>query len=655
MKKWFVSVGLVFVFLISLCFFTGATNDQAAEHEKFVPNEVLVKFKEDTGKHPIQAAIDSVQGKVITYQKKEIAAREWNAYAASSLSFPGDPYLFHLRVPEFIGTEAAISLLKTNANVEYADKNGILHLCVIPDDEHFPKLWGMRNIGQTGGTVDADIDAPEAWDVFTGSPDVVVAVLDTGIQYNHTDLQDNIWINTNEIPGNSIDDDGNGYIDDYQGWDFYSGDNDPMDTYRHGTHVAGTIGVKANNNREGVAGVCWTVKLMALRCGPGPGIDIASAINAIDYAKDMNARVINASWGSGGKDSYSQSLYNAINRAQSKGVLFVAAAGNYQWGMEWYDNDDKPVYPASYNLNNVLAVLSTDHNDNLSPFSHYGKTSVDMGAPGGTGDGTIKDIYSTIIGGTYGYSAGTSMATPHVAGVAALAIGKCPPITYSQLKSRLMANVDFLASLNNKCVSNGRVNAYKVIFDPEGPSAPGNLGAVPTGWTTIKLTWTDNSTNEIGFEVQRKAPGMPDHAYLKSADANQTFVEDWTAVAGQTFFYKLRAYNMASLSGFANEVSATIPIGSPQPASGLNAFWDWGQGAVQLAWTDMSNNEEHFYIERKSEWESLWTQIAELGQDYVSHYDSDVAGDTFYFYRVKVANPIGDAYSGIVQVYVPQY
>ncbi len=424
-----------------------------------------------------------------------------------------------------------------------------------------------------------------------------------------------------------------------------------MDTYCHGTHVAGTIGAEGNNG-AGVNGVCWTVKLMALRCGPGPGINLDSAINAIDYARDMNARVINASWAG---PTYYQSLFDAINRAQDKGILFVVAAGNYQLGIQWYDNDNKPVYPASYGLNNILAVLSTDHNDNRSSFSHYGKTSVDVGAPGGTGDGSIKDIYSTVLGGTYGYLAGTSMAAPHVAGVAALAFGKCPPITYSQVKSRMIGKVDVLASLNNKCVSNGRVNAYKVIYDSAAPIAPGNLGAAPTGWTTIRLTWNDNSANEIGFEVQRKAPGMPDHAYLKSADANQPSIEDWTAVAGQAFFYRLRAYNMAGLSGFANEVSATIPIGSPQPPAGLNAFWDWGQGAVHLTWMDMSNNEEHFYIERKSEWETQWTQIAELGQNYTSYYDSGVAGDTFYSYRVKVTNPIGYAYSDIVQVYVPQH
>lgn len=148
---------------------------------------------------------------------------------------------------------------------------------------------------------------------------------------------------------------------------------------------------------------------------------------------------------------------------------------------------------------------------------------------------------------------------------------------------------------------------------------------------------------------------MPGHAYLKSADANQVSIEDWTAVAGQTFSYKLRAYNMAGLSGFTSEVNATIPISSPLPPAGLNAFWDWEQGAVHLTWMDMSNNEERFYVERKSEWESQWTQIADLGQNYVSYYDGAVMGDSFYSYRVKVANPIGYAYSGIVQVYIPQY
>jgi len=250
----------------------------------------------------------------------------------------------------------------------------------------------MRNTGQTGGTPDADIDADAAWNIFTGSSNVVVAVTDSGINYNHIDLQTNIWVNPGESGDSKetdgIDNDGNGYVDDWRGWDFYNGDNNPMDSYSHGTHVAGTIGAVGNND-EGVTGVCWTVKLMALRCGTGGSISTDAAISAIDYATDKKVNVINASWGG---PNYYQSLYAAINRARTKGILFVAAAGNYMGNTQWYDNDEKAVYPSCYDLDNIVSVLSTDHNDNRSSFSHYGKTTVDIGAPGRTNDGTNKDI-----------------------------------------------------------------------------------------------------------------------------------------------------------------------------------------------------------------------------------------------------------------------
>jgi subtilisin family serine protease len=186
---------------------------------------------------------------------REISTYDWDAQTASLRSFLADPNLLHIKVPESVGTEQAIYLLNLNPNVEYAEKNYIGHaLATIPNDTHFSKLWGLRNTGQTGGTSDADIDAPEAWDIHKGSTSIVVAVIDSGIDYNHVDLQANIWKNPGETGGgketNGQDDDGNGYIDDWHGWNFVDGNNNPMDMYvesYHGTHVAGTIGAKGNN------------------------------------------------------------------------------------------------------------------------------------------------------------------------------------------------------------------------------------------------------------------------------------------------------------------------------------------------------------------------------------------------------------------------
>ncbi|MBC7362390.1 MAG: S8 family serine peptidase [Candidatus Aminicenantes bacterium] len=573
-------------------------------------------------------------------------------------SFLGDPYLIHLRLPSSIPTEKAIEILKNNPNVEYAEPNYVYKIMeTIPNDPYFPLQWALRNTGQTGGKPGADIKATFAWDIFTGSQDVVVAVIDTGIDYNHVDLFQNIWINTDEIPNNGIDDDNNGFTDDYKGWNFVSNNNDPMDDnypYYHGTHVAGIVGAKGNNV-TGVSGVNWNVKIMPLKAADSIGqFTTKSITNAIDYAWMNGCRISNNSYGG---PSYDYAIYSAIYRAYLARHIFVAAAGNYQPPIQWYDNDKMPVYPSCYNLDNIISVLATDYNDNISPYSHYGKISVDVGAPGGTDlTNAPYNIYSTKKGNDYRYLAGTSMAAPYVTGIAALALGKCYALTVGQLKSRIISKVDPLPSLSDKCVSGGRVNAYKVIYDPVAPDgAPDNLVATPTGWTTIRLTWRDNSSNEIGFEVQRKDSAMPDYSYLDGADANRTYFDDCRATAGHVFFYRLRAYNMAGFSTFTNEISTIIPATPPVAPSYLNAQWDWGQRAVHLIWVDSSNNEESFTVERKADWETEWQSIAILAQNVTSFYDSDVAGDTFYYYRIKVANPLGFAYSDIVSVYIPIY
>jgi subtilisin family serine protease len=243
-----------------------------------------------------------------------------------------------------------------------------------PNDPRYPELWGLNNIGQTGGLTDADIDAPEAWDYETGSSDVIIAVIDSGIDYLQPDLVENMWVNTGEIPDNGIDDDGNGYIDDIHGYDFHQVDSDPSDAYGHGTHCAGTIAGRGNNGL-GVTGVSWQAKLMACRFLSASGSGWTSdAIEAINYAVANGAKVLSNSWGGGG---YSESLKAAIENARDNGVLFIAAAGN-----NGQDNDAIPHYPSSYNVSNVLAVAATDHNDALATFSNYGDESVHLAAPG---------------------------------------------------------------------------------------------------------------------------------------------------------------------------------------------------------------------------------------------------------------------------------
>ncbi|MBA7602382.1 hypothetical protein ES703_09471 [subsurface metagenome] len=394
------------------------------------------------------------------------------------------------------GTSVVDALIQFNrsANVLYAEPNYKYRLFVIPNDPRFSEMWGLDNTGQTGGTVDADIDAPEAWDIHTGDPEIIVAVSDTGIDYNHPDLADNMWVNTEELNGEpDVDDDGNGYVDDIYGYDFAGaykddpadGDGDPCDMLFHGTHVAGTIGAVGNNG-EGIVGVCWNVKLMALKIFADdhailPDLLVGDAVEAIGYAIDNGAKIMNVSWG--GYD-YSQSLYDAIANAGVAGLLFVAAAGN-DYGN---DNDFNPVYPASYDLDNIISVMATDQDDQMSFFSNYGATSVDVGEPG-TDILSTTPTYETAGMMVYGIStdyaslSGTSMAAPHIAGGCALVWSQYPSLPPKIVKGILLKAVEPVLASPRLCLSGGRINLHKALtLIPTGRSGkvinsrdPGNL------------------------------------------------------------------------------------------------------------------------------------------------------------------------------------
>ena len=287
----------------------------------------------------------------------------------------------YLLVSGNTSTEALISEIQKDPNIESASPNYRRKMSAIPDDPKFGDLWGLNN------TNDTDIDAPEAWNTETGSSDVVVAVFDTGVDYTHEDLSANMWVNSAEITGNGIDDDHNGYIDDVYGYDFAGNldgddDPDPMDIMGHGTHVSGTIGARGNNGK-GITGVNWDVKIMALKVfRPDMGAYTSDILEAIDYVLEMknnhsvNIVAINASYGGGG-GSQGDSMDIAIQSLGDAGIIFAAAAGN-----DGEDNDAKPHYPSSYSASNIISVAATDQSDTLASFSNYGVTSVDIAAPG---------------------------------------------------------------------------------------------------------------------------------------------------------------------------------------------------------------------------------------------------------------------------------
>ena len=358
--------------------------------------------------------------------------------------------------------EYVLAELNLDPRIEYAEPNILLQLESIPSDPQFPQQWSLENTGQYAGPrqgyVDADIDAPAAWDVTAGSPDVIVAVIDSGIDLSHPEFAraGTIWTNPGEMcPGcatDGLDNDGNGYIDDWQGWDFINQDNSPQDDNGHGTHVAGIIGARAGNG-EGISGIAPQTTLMALKAfGAGGGATSGSSLGAILYAADAGADIINASWGG---IAPSLALEEAIVYAGERGVLFVAAGGNDGMNTDLFGH-----FPSALDLPSLVSVGATNNRDELSGFSNYGLRTVDLGAPG-------EDIYAPWVpdGVTarYRYASGTSMAAPHVTGVAALIKARFPDATPLGIKNLLLNAAEPKESLQGLVSTGARLDAANAV------------------------------------------------------------------------------------------------------------------------------------------------------------------------------------------------
>ncbi len=416
--------------------FTLTANTAFAQYKSnfYVEGELLVKFKNGTASQLARMANNQIGASVL----EEFPDLKWQ----------------RVKLPENLSVRDAIAHYENLAEVEYVQPNFYYSLLATPNDPQFPaNLYGLGKIS-----------APSAWDLSTGSSNIVVADIDTGMRYTHEDLAANAWTNPGEIAGNNIDDDNNGFIDDVHGWDFFYNDSNPADDTTgfggHGTHTAGTIGA-VGNNAKGVVGVNWNVKLMAIKIYSPAGTDSTSAmlINAYNYVRMMknrgaNIRVTNNSYGGCNEAcGYDQATKDALDAMGDADILNVFAAGN-----SGTNNETTPHFPSNYTSPSVLAVAASTSTDARAGFSNYGAVSVDLAAPG---SGIVSTVSSSDT--SYGTKSGTSMATPHVAGAAALLAAYNPNLSAQSLKATLMNTVDVLPAWNGIVKTGGRLNVFNAL------------------------------------------------------------------------------------------------------------------------------------------------------------------------------------------------
>jgi subtilisin family serine protease len=451
MKKCLAAFACLILFSLVLIPHTNVYSQRRETAQRYADDRIIVKLKAgaDRGLDADLMAEEIVRAPGARAERLTVRQRDV-------------AQLIHLN--RGVSVEDAVQRARQDPRVEYAEPDYFVYaMDTVPNDPFFNQMWGLSNLACSFCDASqqlASIDATKAWDITTGSDDIVAVVLDTGVQLQHEDLSANAWVNPNEIPGNGVDDDNNGFIDDVNGWNFFDDNNrtfvDGAQDF-HGTHVAGSIGAVSNNG-IGVTGVAWHVRIMSVKflggtTGKGKTSD---AIKGIRYAIDLrnrgvNVRVINASWGGG---SESEALRQAISEANDAGILFVCAAGN-----DGENIDEIPRFPASYSVDqqNAISVGAINQGGSLASFSNYGHSSVSVAAPG-------VAIFSTFPG-SYSAMQGTSMATPYVSGIAVLLWANEPSLTPAQVKQRIIDTSQPLPFLVSLLGRSGRASAYQALIN----------------------------------------------------------------------------------------------------------------------------------------------------------------------------------------------
>jgi thermitase len=505
---------LIFAMFVILPGFTAAAHAQSPAAGDFVKGELLVKYSAGSQAKSRTAANRSLGTTVL----EDLGDLDWQ----------------RVQLPEGMSMDDAVARFKNLEDVEHVQPNYYYHLLKTPNDIQYTSsgMYGLTKIS-----------APSAWDLTTGSSSVVVADIDTGLRYTHEDLAANAWVNPGEIPGNGVDDDNDGFVDDIYGADFRFNDSDPLDENGHGTHTAGTIGA-VGNNLLGVTGVNWNVKIMAIKIYSASGNDTTSAmlINAYNYVRMMknrgvNIRVTNNSYGGCTEAcGYDQATKDAIDALGDAGILQVFAAGN-----SGSNNDTAPFYPANYTTPSIISVAASTSADTRASFSSFGATSVDLAAPG---EGILSTYNSS--NAAYTTLSGTSMATPHVTGAAALLSAYNPSLSSASLKATLLNTVDVISAWNGVVKTGGRLNIDRALRNQTvcsfTPSV--NTMTVPTrgGTFTVNVTAAQNCDYTVKSSANKWLKVVSSDVMSGSGDVsfhvtvNPTITRTGTiSIGGQTF------------------------------------------------------------------------------------------------------------------------
>jgi len=618
------------------------TQTAPATGARFLPDELLIEFQPWVSEGS-KASLRQVVGAVL----------------ASRIRTAGEGQLERVRLSG-IDVAAAIRLLRDSPAIRFAEPNWVYTHQAISNDAGYTGgyLWGMYGNATTPANQFGS-QAGEAWAAgATGSSSVYIAVIDEGIDLNHPELAPNIWTNPFDPP-DGVDSDGNGFVDDVHGWDFFQDNNSIYDGApgnttldSHGTHVSGTIGGLGGNG-AGVVGINWSVTIISAKfLGPSGGTT-ADAVAALDYITDLKQRhglnivATNNSWGGGG---YSQSLHDAILRAGKAGILFVAAAGNGNIFGIGQNNDSVPNYPANYSTlvgtstetaasyEAMIAVASLTSTGARSTFSNYGATTVDLGAPG-------SGIWSTTPSNSYSQFSGTSMATPHVTGAAALYKSFNPLASAEELRTAILqsASATPTPSLAGITQTGGRLNIGFWFPTVPPPAAPSLLTASAVSANQINLSWSDNATDEDGVNVER-CTGASCTAFVQVASLgpNTTLYQNTGLVASTTYRYRVRASNAGGTSAYSNIGAATTQGAATPPPAPTNLVAGSGPARVTLTWQDNSTNETSFNIFRCGP--STCTsgaQVGQVGANVTTFTDTAVISGGLYRYAVRAANAAG--------------